>query len=125
MTPKDEQSREAGEGIVSKPVAEPESESGLPGSTGLKERPASPSPRVDHLPQFRVLLHNDVKNDMVYVVETLCDLTPLMPQRAAAVMLEAHRTGVALVLVTHRERAELYVDQFQSKSLVVTIEPAE
>jgi ATP-dependent Clp protease adaptor protein ClpS len=125
MTPKDEQSREAGEGIVSKPVSEPQAESGVPGSTGLKERPAASPPRVDHLPQFRVLLHNDAKIDMVYVVETLCDLTPLMPQRAAAVMLEAHRTGVALVLVTHRERAELYVDQFQSKSLVVTIEPAE
>jgi hypothetical protein len=29
------------------------------------------------------------------------------------------------VLVTHKERAELYVDQFKSKSLTVTIEPAE
>jgi ATP-dependent Clp protease adaptor protein ClpS len=48
-----------------------------------------------------------------------------MPQRAAAVMLEAHRTGVALVLVTHLERAELYVDQFRSKKIRVTIEPTE
>jgi ATP-dependent Clp protease adapter protein ClpS len=38
---------------------------------------------------------------------------------------EAHNTGVALLLVTHKERAELYVDQFKSKSLTVTIEPAE
>src|SRR6185295_1153657 len=95
----------------------------LSGSTGVQERPAPA--RVDHLPPYRVLLHNDAFNDMVHVVETLCDLTPLQPTRAAAVMLEAHRTGVALVLVTHQERAELYVDQFKCKRLKVTIEPTE
>jgi ATP-dependent Clp protease adaptor protein ClpS len=93
------------------------------GSTGVQERVAPP--RVDRLPPYRVLLHNDEVSEPMYVVETLCDLTPLMPQRAAAVMLEAHRTGVALVLVTHLERAELYVDQFRSKKIVVTIEPTE
>jgi ATP-dependent Clp protease adaptor protein ClpS len=82
-------------------------------------------PRLDCLPPYRVLLHNDHKNDMVYVVESICDLTPLPPQRAAAVMLEAHRTGVGLMLVTHRERAELYVEQFASRELKVTMEPAE
>ena len=34
-------------------------------------------------------------------------------------------TGVALLLTTHKERAELYQEQFQSKGLTVTIEPAE
>ena len=92
-------------------------------SAGVQERVAPP--RVDVLPPYRVLLHNDEVTDAMYVVETLCDLTPLMPQRAAAVMLEAHRTGVALVLVTHLERAELYVDQFRSKKIRVTIEPTE
>jgi len=92
-------------------------------STGVQERAAPP--KLDRLPPFRVLLHNDDVNDMLYVVEALCDITPLMPQRAAAVMMEAHRTGLALVLTTHRERAELYVEQFKSKRLRVTIEPAE
>jgi ATP-dependent Clp protease adaptor protein ClpS len=82
-------------------------------------------PRLDVLPPYRVLLHNDAHNDMVYVVESICDLTPLPPQRAAAVMLEAHRTGVGLMLVTHRERAELYVEQFASRDLKVTMEPTE
>ena len=127
MSPKDEQQAREGEPRASQPQVDPKASAGEaagepPGSTGLKERPAPG--RVDHLPQFRVILHNDAINDMMYVVETLCDITPLMPQRAAAVMLEAHRTGVALVLVTHRERAELYVDQFRSKKLLVTIEPA-
>ena len=38
---------------------------------------------------------------------------------------EADKTGVALLLVTHQERAELYKDQFTSKGLTVTIEPTE
>lgn len=87
--------------------------------------PAPSEPKVDRLPPFKVLLHNDDHNDMVYVVETLMELTPLEPQHAAQVMLEAHKSGVALVLVTHRERAELYHDQFQSKGIKVTIEAAE
>ena len=37
---------------------------------------------------------------------------------------EADQTGVALLLVTHKERAELYQEQFTSAVLTVTIEPA-
>jgi hypothetical protein len=40
-------------------------------------------------------------------------------------MDEADKTGVALLLTTHKERAELYKDQFESKGLTVTIEPEE
>ena len=94
-----------------------------PATTSVQEEAAPP--RLDRLPPYRVLLHNDDVNDMLYVVESICDLTPLPPQRAAAVMLEAHRTGLALLMVTHRERAELYVDQFKSRNLTVTMEPAE
>ena len=80
---------------------------------------------VDQLPPFRVMLHNNDLHDMLYVVETICDLTPLNPHKAANAMMEAHNTGVALLLVTHRERAELYIEQFRSKKLSVTIEPAQ
>jgi ATP-dependent Clp protease adaptor protein ClpS len=80
-------------------------------------------PRLDRLPMFRVLLHNDPVNEMGYVVETICDLTAIDPAPAERIMLEAHRSGVALVLTTHRERAELYQEQFSSKRLTVTIEP--
>jgi len=41
------------------------------------------------------------------------------------VLEEADKTGVALLLTTHKERAELYQEQFTSKGLTVTIEPAE
>jgi ATP-dependent Clp protease adaptor protein ClpS len=93
--------------------------------TATATRPAPSKPRLDKLPPYRVLLHNDDVNDITFVVTTLVELTPLNRDRAVEVMLEAHKTGVALVLVTHRERAELYQDQFQSKKLVVTIEPTE
>jgi len=79
---------------------------------------------VDQLPPFRVLLHNDDVNDMGYVVRTLIELTPLDKTRSIEVTLEADATGVALLLVTHKERAELYQQQLKSKGLTATIEPA-
>lgn len=85
-------------------------------------RPAPP--RVDRLPPYRVLLHNDDRNDMVHVVASLVELAALPRARAVQVMLTAHTRGLALVAVTHKERAELYQDQFRSKGLTVTIEPA-
>lgn len=87
-------------------------------------RPAPPTPRVDHLPPFKVLLHNDDMNDMGFVVQSLIELTPLRLPAAVKVMESAHEEGVALVLVTHRERAELYCEQFATKGLCATTEPA-
>lgn len=77
------------------------------------------------LPPWKVLLHNDDKNDMEFVVHAIVELTPLNVDSAVTRMLEAHKSGVALLLTTHKERAELYEDQFKSKGLTVTIEPAE
>jgi ATP-dependent Clp protease adaptor protein ClpS len=88
-----------------------------------KSKPQSKPPQP--LPPWKVLLHNDDKNEMMFVVETVMELTPLKEQDAKLRTLEAHETGVALLLVTHKERAELYVDQFRSKGLIVTIEAAE
>jgi ATP-dependent Clp protease adaptor protein ClpS len=85
-------------------------------------RPAPP--KMDKMPPFKVLLHNDDVNDMLHVVHTIIELTPLDKTRAIMAMAEAHRTGVSLLLVTHKERAELYADQFKSKGLIVTCEPA-
>jgi ATP-dependent Clp protease adaptor protein ClpS len=89
---------------------------------------AKPKPRKQPpglLPQWKVLLHNDDKNEIGFVVLTIMELTPLREQEAVTRTLEAHRTGVALLLCTHKERAELYRDQFASKNLTVTIEPAK
>lgn len=96
------------------------------GSTATMTRPApTPSkPKLDELPPFKVLLHNDDVNDMVWVVQTIIELTTIKPKRAVEIMLEADQAGVSLMLVTHKERAELYVEQFKTKNLSVSIEPA-
>jgi ATP-dependent Clp protease adaptor protein ClpS len=87
--------------------------------TKPKQKPPQP------LPPWKVLLHNDDKNEMMFVVFTVVELTPLNEDSARQRTMEAHETGVALLLVTHKERAELYKEQFASKGLTVTIEPAE
>jgi ATP-dependent Clp protease adapter protein ClpS len=85
-----------------------------------------PKPRPPQmLPPWKVLLHNDDKNEVGFVVTTIVELTTLNEQDAKQRTMEAHETGVALLLTTHKERAELYKDQFESKGLTVTIEPAE
>ena len=91
-----------------------------------EDKSVKPKPKLPGmLPPWKVLLHNDNKNEMLFVVVTIMELTLLNEQDAVARMVEAHKTGVALLVTTHKERAELYKDQFQSKGLTVTIEPAE
>ena len=51
-----------------------------------KRQPA-PSTRLRHLPQYRVLLHNDDVNDMDRVVIVICKVTPLIVREAIARML--------------------------------------
>lgn len=90
-------------------------------ATSVKPAP----PRLDRLPPYKVLLHNDDVNDVGHVIQSIIDLTPLDRQAAFHRTREAHETGVSLLLVTHKERAELYRDQFRTKRLTVSIEPGE
>lgn len=84
------------------------------------ERVRKPSPR------YRVLLHNDPVNTMEYVVKTLRQVVPsLSEDDAFAVMMEAHRTGVGLVIVCDLEPAEFYCETLKAKGLTSTIEPEE
>jgi len=111
------------------PPTSDESKGETGGNTAVAERAAMPKPkvappRVDHLPPFKVLLHNDPHNIFEDVIDTIVELTPHPRPRAVELTNEAHRTGVTLLLVTHRERAELYREQFASKRLTVSIEPA-
>jgi ATP-dependent Clp protease adaptor protein ClpS len=93
-----------------------------------KKGKTAPAPRKNPpgmLPPWKVLLHNDDKNTIEDVVKTIVQLVHLSEQDAEHRTQEAHRTGVALLIVTHKERAELYREQFASKGMTVTIEPAE
>src|SRR5438046_2249517 len=107
------------------PASDPSSPSSPSAAAAIGVKPDPAPDKTDVLPPYRVLLHNDDVNDQVYVVETICDLTTIEPPHATRIMSEAHHTGVALLLTTHRERAELYVEQFKSKRLTVTIELAQ
>ena len=77
-------------------------------------------------PRYRVLLHNDPVNSMEYVVTSLREVVPsLSEQDAMAVMLEAHNSGVGLVIVSDIEPAEFYCESLKAKGLTSTIEPEE
>src|SRR6478736_3326948 len=68
-----------------------------------KTKPKQKPPQM--LPPWKVLLHNDDKNEMMFVVTTIVELTTLNEQDAKQRTVEAHQTGVALLVVTHKERA--------------------
>lgn len=91
----------------------------------MEAKPLPRRPKLDKLPQYRVLLHDDDINTDVFVMQSLLELTPLTQTAALDVTELAQKLGVAQVLVTHKERAELYMEQFESKKITVTIEPAE
>jgi len=95
------------------------------GGASTAVRPRRSDPRVDQLPPWNVLLHDDDESDMLFVVDTIVVLGVANRPDAIVRMLEAHETGCALLTTTHRERAELWAEQFASKGLTVTIEPAE
>jgi ATP-dependent Clp protease adaptor protein ClpS len=77
------------------------------------------------LPPFRVVLHNDDVNTFEHVILAILKLTPLNEKEAVDRTVEAHETGLSLLLVTTKERAELYVEQFATYGLTVTCEPDE
>ena len=84
---------------------------------------AATEQRVEQLPPYKVVLHNDDVNSFDHVIMAILKLTPLKPPEAVEKTLEAHETGQSVLLVTNKERAELYVEQFATFSLTVTCEP--
>ncbi|MCG8365570.1 MAG: ATP-dependent Clp protease adapter ClpS [Pseudanabaenales cyanobacterium] len=77
-------------------------------------------------PRYRVLLHNDEFNSMEYVVETLVKTVPsLTIPQAVDIMMQAHTSGVALVIICAFEHAEFYCESLQAHGLTSTIEPDE
>jgi ATP-dependent Clp protease adaptor protein ClpS len=92
------------------------------GAVTAPAKPAPAKPKPKHLPPWKVLLHNDDVNTFEHVIATIQMLTTIGQQQAELRATEAHLQGVALLLTTHRERAELYVEQFASRKIIVTIE---
>jgi ATP-dependent Clp protease adapter protein ClpS len=76
------------------------------------------------LPRFKLVLQSGPAPDLMLVIRTVMELTRLGRAEATHKMWEAHHTGRSQLLVTFRERGELYVEQFADKGLTVTLEPA-
>ncbi|MEQ8540082.1 MAG: ATP-dependent Clp protease adapter ClpS [Coleofasciculus sp. D1-CHI-01] len=77
-------------------------------------------------PRYRVLLHNDDFNPMEYVVQALIQTVPSLTQpQAVNIMMEAHNSGIALVITCALEHAEFYCETLKNQGLTSTIEPDE
>ena len=97
----------------------------------MSQRPPDPpaSPRPDAskfrpLPPYRVILLHEAGQELMRIVRAVMDLTRLCKEEATHKMWESYHRGQSLLLVTHKERAELYIDQFAHLGVTVTIEPA-
>lgn len=77
-------------------------------------------------PRYRVLLHNDDHNSMEYVVQVLMKTVPSLTQpQAVSIMMEAHNSGIALVITCAQEHAEFYCEMLKGHGLISTIEPED
>ena len=86
----------------------------------LEKKPAA---LKNKSPKYKVLLHNDPVNSMEYVANSLREVVPqLSEQDAISIMLEAHNTGVGLVIVCDLEPAEFYSESLKSKGISSSIE---
>ena len=95
------------------------------------EQPAGParrSPRTSEgsmqIPRYRLMLHAEKVVDLMQVVRTIMEVTRYCLTEAMHKMWQAHHFGEALLFVTYRERAELFVELFADRGLSVTLEPA-
>jgi ATP-dependent Clp protease adaptor protein ClpS len=102
------------------------------------DRPAVPTPPSDarrparqpdgrcdrQLPRYKLILHRNPALDLMFVVRSVMELTRFPRAEATHKMWEAHHNGRSVLLTTWLERAELYVEQFATKGLVTSVEPA-
>ncbi len=102
---------------------------GSPTIVPTKEVEEKTEERVDRLPPWKVILHNDDVTTFDFVIWLLVTLFHKPSEEAVMLAWEIHRGGLAPVCVTSRERAELYVEQVHSLArprgfpLTASIEP--
>ena len=80
--------------------------------------------RAKLFPPYKVILFDDDYNEMDYVVTALLHaVNDLSQQEAERIMLTAHLTGSAIVVVCPKEIAEYYQERLLNYGLTATIEP--
>jgi ATP-dependent Clp protease adapter protein ClpS len=75
------------------------------------------------LRQFAVILLRNDSTELMQILRVIMELTHFCRDEATHKMWQAHHRGRSLVLKTHRERAELFVEQFAAKGVRATAEP--
>ena len=99
----------------------------IPQGFGSSPRPrsqASSPTQSRQLRQYKVVLLADSVNDLMFIVRTVMELTRFCRAEATHKMWLAHHDGKSVLLVTHLERGELFVEQFASRNVQTTLEPA-
>ena len=81
-------------------------------------------PTLRTLPPWKVILHNDDVNTAEFVTEKVQEIVHLPEHEAVTKVLKAHEEGRALLTSTHKEKAELFVEQFTSYKIEATMEKA-
>lgn len=86
--------------------------------------------RVELAPRWKLILLNDPVTTFDFVTDLLISLFKKDRDEARKLTYEVHLSGSAVITVTSKERAELYVDQVKSLArprgypLMAAIEPA-
>jgi ATP-dependent Clp protease adapter protein ClpS len=83
-----------------------------------------PYQRRRKLPAYKLILLADGKNDLMFIIRTVMELTRFCRTEATHKMWQAHYYGQAVLLTTYRERAELFMELFADRGMNVTLEPA-
>jgi ATP-dependent Clp protease adaptor protein ClpS len=83
-----------------------------------------PSPRSMSLLRYNVILHRDAGQSLVFVIRAVMELTRICKEEATNRMWEAYHLGRSVIVATHLERAELYVEQFAERGLPASVELA-
>jgi len=99
-----------------------------PGTTVLEPDTATRE-KTKLAPRWKVILLNDDVTTFEFVIDLLKSLFKKPHDEAVRLTHEIHNSGSALIVVTSKERAELYVDQVKSLArprgypLTATMEP--
>lgn len=73
---------------------------------------------------FNCIIFNDDHHGMDEVLLQIIKAINCDPKKALAIMLEAHKKGRAVVITTHKERAEMVAEILEEIRLGTKVEPA-
>ena len=104
-------------------MASPNSHSARPLPADLADQ-LRPALAPGLLRPWNVFLHHSDLAENRHLVRTLMQLVHLNFPTATDIMITAHARGTALVVTTHKERAELFRQQFAARGYLATIAPA-